>query len=115
MIEGSFRPVSNKADWVQSIEVKDDDTGDLIDLSGITIIIEVRDPRSQEVVLTTSGNGTVVVLDLGVMQFTFLASQVRRICKGAYEIGGIFKRGSDTAQIIIGRVPIVDGIVQGLT
>ncbi len=58
----SFSPVTNRETFEQSFTLTDYETGEAIDLSGVTAIrVEVRDPHSRATLLSASlGNGVVI-------------------------------------------------------
>lgn len=113
MYDARFQPVSNRADWIQPFEIIDDSTGEVItDLSGVSVIIEVREQGSCYARLSgTTDNGKVTDLGGGVMQWFFPRSEMIGVCPNTYEVGLTFERDDVTTQILIGIVPIVDGIV----
>lgn len=113
MYQGSFSPVSNRGGWSQNIEVVDADTDEYVDLSDATIVFEVRNPRTLTAELSaTTGNSKVTVVDTGVFQIAFTASEMRDLCAGTYEVGcTISNADSEPQQFIIGTVPVLDGVV----
>src|SRR4051794_32552835 len=109
---GTLDSASNRAGWVQIIEIQDEDTGDAIDISGASIIVEVRDPISRYIVISaTTDNGSVTIVDTGVFQISVDPSVMRCIQAKAYEIGATITINGETRQLIVGTLPIVDGIV----
>lgn len=113
MLTGPLTPVSNRETWTGSYEVSDAETGDLIDLSTATeITIEVRAPTtgSPEFTLSLTG-GDITIAALGVFEWRAEASAMRSLCAKTYEIGCTIEIGDDTVQLIVGRLPVIDGIV----
>lgn len=107
--------ISNRATWLEPIQVIDDEDGTLIDLSGADeITVEVcRTGYSGSPVLSASlSAGTVVILDTGVFQFRFEASQVGILTNDAYDVGITYEEDGDTVQLLLGTVPILHGIVR---
>lgn len=112
MYLGTLAPASNRAGFSRTFEVIDDDTGDLIDLSDCEIAFEARDPVSRTTVLSASVGSGVTVEDTGVFNVAFTAAQMRALCSKTYEVGcTISNADSEPQQIIIGSLPILDGIV----
>lgn len=113
MLQVIFEPVSNRADWVDQVEVRDGDTDDLVDLSAATIVLAVRDPSTKMVLLTAqTSNGTITIDGLGVFGFTFTVSQMRGLDAGKrYEVGCTIKIGGVTQQFFTGSVSVLEGIV----
>ena len=113
MFNGSLDPVSNKATWIVNYELSDADTGDLIDLSSVDeITVEVRDAVSKASLLTASKTGgDVVISDTGVFTWTFTATQMRTLGAKTYEVGCTIEDNDEVAQLLIGTLPVHDGIV----
>lgn len=113
MFTGTLPPVSNRATWTDDYELRDIETGDLIDLSTATeITIEARalSSASPELTLSLTG-GDITIVGTGVFEWRAEASAMRNLCAKTYEIGCTIEIGDDTAQLIIGRLPVLDGIV----
>lgn len=112
MYVGSLGPVSNKQTWTQVFEAIDADTGDDLDLTGASIVLEVRDPRDCSIRLSaTTANGKIVIVDTGVFQVSFPASDMKTLCAQTYEVGCTVTINDATLQYIIGTVAVLDGIV----
>lgn len=114
MFTGSLKPVSNRATWSVLYNITDAETDEAIDLSNVDqIAIQVRDPRSCSPVLSgTLTGGEVVIVDTGVFQWTFSASQMNALCANTYEVGCTIEQDGETAQILIGTLPVIDGIIR---
>lgn len=113
MSAGAFDQVSNRATWTEAIELIDDDTGELLNISAATeIIVEIREPRTFTPVLTASlANGKVTRPSLGVFQWKFTSDEMRTLCALTYEVGATLTMAGDTEQIVIGTLPVLDGVV----
>lgn len=137
MLDIRFDQVSNCSDWSESMQLTDEDTGSLIDLSGYTITVwliyqSFRGPGNarpaswdyyapgslnaqgyQSPVLEAStSNGKVTIDSTGIFSWAFTASDLQPLAPGVYEIGGIMSDGTNTAQLFIGTVPLIEGIVR---
>lgn len=116
MQRDTLDPVSNKATWVQDYTLFDEETGDAIDLDGTTeITIAVRDARTGVIWLTgtyTGGEVTIVgdTTD-GTFEWEFSADQMGALCALTYEVGLTLEIEDQTIQLLIGRLPVLDGIV----
>jgi hypothetical protein len=111
-----LNPASNRATWVVNYAITDRSTGDPISLSAVSeITIWVRDNDSSNVML--SGNmsgGQVVVIGVpadGIFQWRFEASAMRNLCAKVYDVGCTLEQSGDTVQMLIDRVPVLDGVV----
>lgn len=112
MLIATLPPQSNRADWIEGIEFKDDDNGDLIDLTGSTITITVKDEDGCQVLNASTTDGSIVIVSTGLAEFTFPRSSMTNLRADAYEVGGTLERGGETMQFLIGTVPVVDGVVR---
>jgi hypothetical protein len=112
MLQATMEPVSNREDWVQQCEVRDENN-DLIDLSSAVIVLAVRDRKSKvQVLLAQTSDSTIVIQATGVFQFTFTESQMRGLdASRAYDLGCTLQLNGTTSQFFIGSVPVLDGIV----
>jgi hypothetical protein len=114
MIDHTFSAVSNKQTWDERIEITDIETGEAIDLSyGVdNIIVTLRDPTSgSEVLAGDLVDGTVYLLtDDDAFAFKFTPSRMDALEAKTYEIGIRIELADETAQLILGRVPVVQGL-----
>ena len=117
MYQGTLPPRSNKAGWIFVVEAIDDDTGEDVDLTGATIVLELHHthPHSHRhwgtSLAATTANGKVVT-SVGFFTATFTATDMKTLCAETYAIGcTVSNADSEPQQLIIGTVPILDGIV----
>lgn len=116
MYEIQFAPASNKAMWApEAISIVDNDSGEPIDLTGATLTIEVEDENGTA---RLSGSTSSGVVDLIAeeegghrFQWTFGATAMTALAPGTYRVGLIAERDGETVQLILGTLPVVDGIV----
>lgn len=113
MYIGTLDPVSNKAGWDFVREVLDADTDEAIDLSACSIVLEVCDQETGTSVLSaTTSNGKITILDIGVFQASFTATEMKTLCADTYDVGCTVKNGTaEPQQFIIGKLPVLNGIV----
>lgn len=119
-------PVSNRESWLWMIELTDDDTGDLLDLTGWTFECELR--RRGPMVNDSSGytpnydyggvndygpvvTPTVTVVGTGQIQLATTLLQMRSLCPDTYSIAltGTDAGGTNTRQLFLGTLPVVFG------
>lgn len=114
MYIATLPPVSNRATWIEAVELTDQETGDLIDLTDCSIEVQVRtQDDSQTTVLSAStDDGDVTIVDTGVFQFEFSATEMAALAPDSYDIGAIITRDGETAQIVIGTIPVLEGVVR---
>lgn len=113
MLTGTLSPTSNKQDWSESISLTDDETDEAIDLSDVDeITIEVRNPLNGCTELSgTMTGGEISIIETGVFSWSFTAAQMGNLCPRAYEVGCIITKDDQTIQLLIGQLPVIDGIV----
>lgn len=112
---GSLDPISNKTGWLTDFELDDADTGDPITITGASIVLEVRDPESGWIALSaTTGNGKITITDTGVFRVNLPASETQQLCAGTYEVGATITLNGESRQLIIGNLPVLDGVVTQL-
>lgn len=113
MFTGTLSPASNRATWSESYELTDSDTGEAISLASVDeITLEVRDPDSGSAVLSgTMTGGEISIIATGIFQWRFEASAMRGLNPKTYEIGCVIEQDGDEVQILIGHLPVLDGIV----
>lgn len=114
MLTGTLAPASNKATWIESYGLVDDDTDDPIDISDATEIeIQVCDPKTGCTKLTgTLTGGEIVHVETGVFQWTFSSTLMKTLCTGTYDVGCIITKDAEDVQLLIGQLPVLDGIIR---
>lgn len=114
MYEANFAPVSNRADWVGTIELVYDDTNEILtDLTDLTVLLEVRSRNPYcRILRASTDDGSITLTAQGVIQWHFPAAVMRSVSAETYEIGLTITREDLTEQELVGSVPIIDGIVR---
>jgi hypothetical protein len=113
MYIGTLPAASNRGVYAQDFQLFDHETEDGIDLTGATILLEVRKPGCASTSLSaTNGNGIEITdFDEGQFELAFTASQMRNLDPMTYECGITITQNSETVQYFIGSLPVLDGIV----
>jgi hypothetical protein len=111
MLTGTLSQVSNQADWIESLEITDADTGDVIDLSDATeIIIEIKTQGRDNVLQSASlTDETVEHVETGVIQWSFTDTQMQTLCSGTYDVKIRITKDDIVTQLFIGTLPVLDG------
>ena len=114
MYGGSFDSQSNRADWEGSIYLYDGDVGadEYIDLTGCTVTLSLRNERDGLELSATTDDATITFPDNGYISWVFTASQMASLCPGTYKVGIRISRDDKTMQLLIGTLPIVEGVDQ---
>jgi|SRR5215471_10872102 len=113
MLEATFEPVSNREDWIETCEVRDQSNA-LVDLTGAVIVIAVRDKQTKsQLMQALTADSSITINAPGIFQFTFPLSKMRTMTASkAYEIGCTIQLNGTTQQFFVGTVNVIDGIVQ---
>lgn len=103
---------SNRATWREDIEIRDADTGDLIDLTDALVTMTISDNRGCEVLTASTDDGDVTVISLGVVEFLFTADRMDDLDIGRHLIGVRvqLEDDGDIEQLMWGSVNIYEGI-----
>ena len=109
LITGSFPPVSNAADFLCDIEVVDDETDDVIDISAATITVAIHQDGSP-VLTATTGNGKITLPADGTFRFTFTADEMGGLCATTYRIGVMIELDDVKYQLLLADLPVIEGI-----
>jgi hypothetical protein len=124
MLQGTLAQVSNRSTFELIVKLFDED-GQLMDLSGLTIVFAMC-PRGSTpywwgdtpntaslVASTTPGQaGDINIIDLGVMQIVIPASAMKVAAPADYDAGLTAKTDdTDICQVFVGGISIVEGVV----
>ena len=126
----NFPETSNVSDWIGTVQLNDDDTGDLIDLTGCTVTFmvvpqtargsgtgggggwpNIYSTQTTPVLVASTTNGKITLPSTGIIQWTFRASEMAALPGGFYECGLRIFKSPDTTQILLGQLPIINGAV----
>jgi hypothetical protein len=109
---GRLDPISNRTGWLLDVALEDADAGGPVDIAGASVVVEVRDPQTGAVALTaTTGNGRIAIVDTGVFRLDVPPGETQRLCAATYQVGAIITLNGESRQLIIGTLPVLDGIV----
>ncbi len=102
---------ANNADWKTQFEFTDSETGDVIDFTGANIEVEVKDQNRCRVIEATTSNGKITINDDGFL-LLIPASEMRCLCAGQYDIGGVYELNGETISLFTGTIAIRDGVAR---
>ena len=108
---GSFDQAPNAADWADTIELLDDETGTAWDLTTTLVEMEVADQGGCRRLYGSTADGKLVVIAGFGFEFAFPASSMRALCAGSYVVN-IRLTDSITgfvAEPIIANLPVIEG------
>lgn len=106
--------VTNAEDWNVQVAVLDDATGTGFDLASYTITIRVTDERGSQVLTGSTSDGVVSLIEdeddvESIISWVFRASTMAGLSAGTYIVAVTIANGSETVQMILGRLPVLEG------
>ena len=117
MYTGTLAAASNKADWKFTISLVDPDTGDVVNLTGATVKLSVRDQNSRSTILsgsTIDGKITLSNPTGGECLVWFTPTDMGVFtCAGSFDVGvTVLLSTGLTYQLIAGQLPVIDGVIE---
>jgi hypothetical protein len=103
MNEVKLSPVSNREDYSDSWQALDED-GTAIDLTGATIVYELRDPA------TCTRTAATVTISTTTFTADIPLATMRGLCNKDYDVGCTIEIDDVTTQFFVGTISIVDGV-----
>jgi hypothetical protein len=106
---------TNNSDWKTQFQFNDADTGDLIDFTGASIEIEIRDIdryndySDYNLIQASTGNGLISIISTGIFELDIPASQMQILCPGSYVIGGVYSLNGETISLFTGSLSVISG------
>jgi hypothetical protein len=113
MYEVLFKPQSNQASWAFSGMITDME-GQPIDLSACSMVFAVRRKnRGGHHLVASTENGKITYPALGVFHWFFTEGEMGGLSAGTYATGLTITNddGTQTVQLSVGALPVVDGVV----
>lgn len=113
MIRITFLPTTNRQDWTETAQIKDEETGAAINITGATIFLSVRDPKSEVEVLNASVGNRITLTDptQGIFEWTFTDNDMSGVVANTYDVGLVMVLAGAATQLMLGSLPVLDGIV----
>ncbi len=112
MFQGTLGPVSNTASWRQPFELLDEDTGESVSLTDCDIAFQIFDPKCKSTVLSaTLDNEKITLLDDAAFEVFFTLDEMSTLNARTHTVGCTITKGDDVIQIILGDLPVLDGIM----
>lgn len=109
-MQGPFTQVSNRADWYGGLQVTDAIDSALVDLSGATATLKIRDDTGAETLLASTDAGTITFPEIGYAAFLASKAVMSGIDPGVYDIGFSFTRDGFTLQMFMSDLSITAGL-----
>lgn len=103
---------ANNADWKTQFQFTDGGTGDFLDFTGANIEIEVRDNDGCRKIEASTGNGKIAIISIGIFEMTVPASEMKCLCPGSYQIGGVYALNGETISLFTGSLSVINGVAR---
>lgn len=111
MFAARLDPLAFGSDWLVSIQFQDEDTGDPLDLTGAEFTVALQKFRENTTNLKGStADGHITMPELGTVIIHFLGSETKSLAVGDYKVGLKAERNGFTETIVIGTLPVVEGV-----
>ena len=94
-----------KTDWIWQFQFTDEETGDPIDFTGAYIEINVKDFDGCTRIPSSTSNGNIAIIDVGIFQLSIPSSQTD-LCAGTYKVGGFYRLNGGTLPLIDGSISV---------
>jgi hypothetical protein len=109
---GNIGTVSNGETWTEYIYFSEEETGDAFDLSEITAVtMQVTEMDGSLQLSGTYADTTITLPGDGVIGWVFSVDQMRTLVPGEYKFGIVADFTDETLQMCIGRISVVDRII----
>ena len=126
---GSLSEASNRASYIECIEILDQETGEPIDLSDVQEIVfqaisDIYQNYVQfgyglgfggyigaQMITATLSGGKIAIIQPGVFQVSFTRGDMNTLPGGDYNVGVTIVKDDITTEIIIGTLPVREGVV----
>ena len=116
MYHVTFPEQSNRASWMFIGMITDLDDNP-IDLIGCSIVFQVNgginNMQNTGRLVASTDNGKLTIIDVGKFRWFFTLEEMGGLCAGQYNTGLTLTNddGTQTVQLSVGPLPIVDGVV----
>lgn len=105
---------SNCEDWRLECEIIDDGTGEPVDLTGASIVFDVRRSREYDCLLSASTENGLITLgpDVGEFVIAIPVDQMQQLRRGTHDVGCTVTLLNKISQLFVGTIPVIDGVVR---
>jgi hypothetical protein len=103
---------TNNANWKTQFQFSDGETGDLLDFTGASIAIDVKDFDGCLRICASTDNGKISIIDLGIFELDVSAAEMSCLCPGAYQVGGVYELNDETISLFTGTLSITSGVAR---
>jgi hypothetical protein len=112
MFTGQAAVFSNREDWTFTpYSIEDDSTGELVDLTSASIIVEISDQNGCQLITGSIDDGKILLVASDTFQIKIPRSSVTNLCAGTYGIGVNVTNAGETISLIVGTISVLNGRV----
>lgn len=109
MYEARFSAVSG-SDWAQAVELRDANTGLVLDTDDAAFELAVRDRSNSIVLKASTADATMEIPATGQVRWRFTKEQMAALCPGTtYGVGLRMLQDQGTTSLIVGSLAYLDG------
>lgn len=109
MYQGTFGPVSNRAEWYERISIRPSASDPVPDVSEIVLTVSGR--GCPKITKKLSEEGISYDTETGIFEFTIDDDDMRRFSAGTYDMGILLTISDVDEQLFAGSLHVVDGVV----
>lgn len=99
---------TSNRDWNYDFEVRDDETGELIDFTGAMVAIGFYDQDGCQKIIATTANGKITSPSIGVISLRIPYAETS-LCAGSYDVGGYYQINGETLDLLEGDLTVRAG------
>ena len=103
---------TNNADWKTQFQFTDGETGDLLDFTGATIKLAVKDADGCQRLTASTDDGKIAIISTGLFELDIPASEMQCLCPGSYQVGGVYSLNDETISLFTGTLSITNGVAR---
>lgn len=103
---------TNNADWKTQFQFNDSETDDLIDFTGASIEIDLKDADGCLRIQASTSNGKILIDSTGIFTLTIPASEMANLCPGTYLVGGVYSLNGETVSLFTGNLSVASGVAR---
>jgi hypothetical protein len=112
MYHVAFPQKSNRASFL-FVGLITDLNDNPINLTGFSLVFQINDKHGCGRLNASTANSKLTIIGLGTFRVFFTVAEMSGLCPGTYQTGLTVTNadGSQTAQLSVGPLPVIDGVV----
>lgn len=111
MYGGTLGVISAKAGWTETLDIRDEETGEPIDLTGCTVTVTIEDGLCNGTsVVGGTTTGQVTLPSLGLIEIVLPPSSFTNLDPGPCRVGITVSRDGETTQLLMATLVVEEGL-----